>query len=87
MNKSHVMRIVFILLILCSVSFVNIAIVGLALLPDVNLVYHYPFLTASFALLGFVFTGLIGAYHLSTMFRTKKRREDRLEMAAPSPAR
>lgn len=86
MNKSHLTRIILILVILCSVSAVNVAVVGLALLPDMNLVDLYPFLTTGFSLFAFVFTGLIAAYHLSTMLRTKKRKEDRMPMAAPSPA-
>jgi membrane protein implicated in regulation of membrane protease activity len=73
MAKSGVSRIIFILIILYSVTSINVMVMALGIVPFVQGMENNPLLLTWFAILSFVVTLIVSAYHLSTMLRSRKR--------------
>lgn len=78
MSRSHVSRVIFILIVLYCVASVNVLILALGMLPYYEANQSVSYLLIGFTISSFILTLFISAYHLSTMLRRRKRRADRL---------
>jgi membrane protein implicated in regulation of membrane protease activity len=78
LKKSTMSQIIFILIILYSVSAINVLLLAFGLLPYIPGAYLNPNMLIGFSLFSFVLTLLTSAYHLSTMIRRRKRKTDRI---------
>ena len=75
--KTHLAKIVFLLVILYGVSSITTLLIALRitdLIPGFHLV---PEVLLSCAIISFVCAVLVGVYHLSTFLRNRKRASDR----------
>ena len=77
-NKSRFAQLIFIMIILYAISSINVLLLAVGILPHIPGIYLNPYVLIGFALVSFVFTVLISAYHLSTMIRRRKRKYDHM---------
>ena len=78
-KSSALWQIIFILIILYSVSSINVLILAMGILPYLQgAILNAPVLVY-FAEISFAIASIISIYHLSTIFRRRKRRDDRAE--------
>lgn len=75
-NKSYVAQIVFILIILYTVSSINVLVLALSLIPYLENLRFRDTVLIAFAVISFALTVFISVYHLYTMAYRKKRRSD-----------
>jgi Na+/H+ antiporter NhaB len=75
-NKNQFLQVVFILIILYSISSVNVLILALNILPYLPNAFLKPYALIGFAFISFVLTVFISIYHLYSMFRKRKRKTD-----------
>ena len=79
LKSSAVWQIIFILIILYSVSSINVLILAMGILPYLHgAILNAPVLVY-FAEISFAIAAILSIYHLSTIFRRRKRRDDRVE--------
>jgi membrane protein implicated in regulation of membrane protease activity len=76
MNKTNVSRVIFILIIAYCVTCINLLLLVLGILPYIEWAQNKPNLFLWFAIGSFALTIIVSAYHLSTMLRRRKRKED-----------
>jgi hypothetical protein len=75
-NRSYLAQIIFILIILYTVSSINVLILALSIVPYLERAYLHTPVLLGFAVISFVLTLVIIAYHLYTMIHRKKRKTD-----------
>jgi hypothetical protein len=75
-TKSHISRLIFVLIILYCVSSITVLLLALGILPYVSDAHLNPFVLIGFAIASFTLTLFISAFHLSTMLRRRKRKTD-----------
>jgi cbb3-type cytochrome oxidase subunit 3 len=75
LNKLRLLRWVFTIIILYSISSVNVLILALSILPHLPNAALKPHAIVGFALISLVLAILTGLYHLYTMFRKKNTRK------------
>lgn len=78
-EKSHISQTIFIVIIAYAVSSVVVLCLALGIFPYLEGAYLNPQVCLAYAIISFALTAFISAYHLSTMLRRKKRRNDRLD--------
>jgi len=84
LNKNQLLQVVFILIILYSISSVNVLILALNILPYLPNAFLKPYALIGFALISFVLAVFMGFYHLYSMFRKRKRKTDILPDDKPT---
>ncbi|GMO52131.1 MAG: hypothetical protein Pg6C_17500 [Treponemataceae bacterium] len=75
-NRSYVAQIIFIVVILYTVSSINVLVLAMSLVPHLERSYLHPASLIGFAVISFVLTVMISAYHVYTMIYRKKRKTD-----------
>lgn len=84
-KKGYFSQIIFILLIVCAVSCINVAMVLISILSNTAEGSLNPYMLLWFAAASCVITLIVAAYHLSTMIRRRKRLNDRADEAPYDP--
>ena len=80
-KSSIVWHIIFILIILYSVSSINVLILAIGILPFLQGALLNTSVLTYFSDISFALAAFLSIYHLSTIFRGKKRRNDKAERA------
>jgi hypothetical protein len=75
-KRSYAAQVIFMLIILCSISAVNVLFLVIGNLSYLSSAYPDARIFITFALAAFCLTICMSLYHLSTMFRSKKRNTD-----------
>ena len=75
-KRSYVAQMIFMLIILCSISAVNVLFLVIGNMSYLSSAYPDAKMFINFALGAFILTMCISCYHLSTMFRSRKRNTD-----------
>jgi putative effector of murein hydrolase LrgA (UPF0299 family) len=78
MSKSHVSKVIFILIVLYCIASINVLFLSLGMVPYFQSFQQSSYLLIGFAISSFALTLFMSAYHLSTMLRRRKRKSDRL---------
>ena len=84
LNKNQLLQVVLILIILYSISSLNVLILALNILPYLPNAFLKPYALIGFAIISFVLTAFMGFYHLYSMFRKRKRKTDILPEEKPT---
>ena len=77
LRNSATWHVIFILVILYCVSSINVLILAVAILPFLQRAYLDTNVLKYYAVISLGFAGFLSVYHLSTMFRQKKRSLDK----------
>lgn len=77
MKIGRVVQLVFTLIILYCATSINVLLLALGILPNLPGAYSQSFALMAFAVISFVTTLFVSAYHLSSMLRKRKRKSDR----------
>jgi lysylphosphatidylglycerol synthetase-like protein (DUF2156 family) len=75
-NRHHIAQTIFILIILYTVSSINVLILALDIVPHLPGAYIDTSVLVAFAAVSLALTLVVGVYHLYTMIYRKKRRTD-----------
>jgi membrane protein implicated in regulation of membrane protease activity len=84
-NKSHIAQTIFILIILYAVTTVIVLCLALGFFQHLPRAHLNPYVSLTYAIISFVLTALISAFHLSTMIRRRKRKTDWLDVEHKIP--
>ena len=76
LNKNQLLQVIFILIILYSISSINVLILALNILPYLPNAFLKQYALIGFALISFLLAAFMGIYHLYSMFRKRKRKTD-----------
>jgi predicted membrane protein len=76
LNKNQLLQVVLILIILYSISSVNVLVLALNILPYLPNAFLKPYSMIGFAAISFLLTVFMSIYHLYSMFRKRKRKTD-----------
>ena len=79
LRKNTIWQMIFILTILYAVSSINVLVIVINLLPYLRGAFFRTHILVYFAEISFGLTAFLSAYHLTTMFRRRKRKMDRVE--------
>ena len=79
LKNSATWHVIFILIILYCVSSINVLILAVAIIPFLQRAYLDTNVLKYYALISLGFAGFLCLYHLSTMFRQRKRSQDKTE--------
>lgn len=77
-TRSHLAKIVLLLVILYCVSSINVLLLALGITNWIPGLHLNPDVLIAFAIISFVFSIFVSAYHLSTFLRRRKRMGDRI---------
>ncbi|MDR2516141.1 MAG: hypothetical protein LBC88_02025 [Spirochaetaceae bacterium] len=76
-SKTSIARIIFVMLILYGAGSVGVVLAALGILPPYSQDSALnPYVLAVFSIASFVVTVIVSAYHLSTLLRRRKRKDD-----------
>ena len=78
-KKSNIWQVIFILIILYSISTINVLLLTISLMPFLRTAFLKTHILVAFAQISFGLVAFLSIYHLSTMFRRRKRFSDRQE--------
>ena len=80
LKNSIVWHVLFILIILFSVSSINVLILAVGMLPFLRNAHLSTPVLVYFAVMSFSIATFLSIFHKSTIFRRKKRKQDRIEV-------
>ena len=76
-RRSIIWQMIFILTILYAVSSINVLVIAMSILPYFNAAFFRLNILVYFADISFGLAAFFSIYHLTTMFRNKKRKMDK----------
>lgn len=75
-NKTYIAITIFIVIIIYAISSVVMLGLVLGIFPALPGAYLNPYMCLGYAIISFLLTAFISAYHLSTLIRRRKRKTD-----------
>ena len=79
LKNNAIRHVIFILIILYSVSSINVLILTIGILPLLQGAFLNTPVLGYFSIIACMLAAILGIFHASTIFRRKKRRQDRTE--------
>ena len=78
-RNSAVWQVIFVLIILYNVSSINVLVLTVSILPVLQGAFLKSYVLVYFGEISFVLAVLLSIYHLNSIFRAKKRKNDNME--------
>jgi putative Mn2+ efflux pump MntP len=75
-RNSAIWQVIFVLIILYNVSSINVLVLTISVLPVLQGAFLQSHVLVYFGEISFIIAAFLGIYHLSSMFRSKKRKTD-----------